>query len=255
VLAVLPPTSAGSVLTIKKRRRIDDKLDDLVRQNKLSKPMASLLEACVQGRANLLVVGPNATATSSMVAGLGGATPAGDRVAVIFDTDEVHVPQAHVVSLAVGGAGRGGAAEIVHAVRRMQPVRMIATELGGGVCAALLESVAEGAQGVIASLNAPTLRQGVARIAAQVMLAKPGVSQEGARELVAEAFDIAVEVVGDKVSRIAELSGTDARGIVLRDVFSLSAEGEMTATGVTPKIANDLIARGAKLDTSIFKRK
>jgi pilus assembly protein CpaF len=258
VLAVLPPTSAGSVLTIKKRRRVDDKLDDLVRQNRLSKPMSALLEACVQGRANVLVVGANAAAGASMVAGLGGATPAGDRVAVIFDTDEVHVPQAHVVSLAVGGAGRSGAADIVHAVRRMQPVRMIATELGGGVCAAVLESIAEGAQGVIAVLNAPSLRQGVARVAAQVMLAKPGVSQEGARELVAEAFDIAIELSGDggtRVSRIAELSGIDAKGIVLRDVFSVSAEGEFQATGVTPKIANDLIARGAKLDVGIFKRK
>jgi pilus assembly protein CpaF len=259
VLAVLPPTSSTSVLSIKKRRRVDDKLDDLLRQGRLSKQIVSLLEACVQGRANVLVAGLHGSAVSSTLAALAGAAPAGERLAVIYDTDEVHVPQAHVVSLAIGG-DRKHAGDVVQAARKMQSARVVVTELGYGVCASLLESIAEGAQGVFAGITAPSLRQAVARLSAQVLLARPGVSQEGARELVAEAFDIGLEVqVGAdgvaKIMRVAELNGTDPKGIVLRDIFATTGDGDFTATGVTPKVAAELTARGVKLDTSIFKRK
>ena len=259
ILAVLPPTSATSVLSIKKRRRIDDKLDDLLRQGRLSRPIAAFFEACVQGRANILVTSTVTPSVSSMLAAFAGAAPAGERLAVIYDTDEVHAPQAHVVSLAVGG-DRRHANDVVQATRRMQSARIVVTEMGGGVSAALLEAIAEGAQGVYAGMTAPSLRQAVSRLTAQLLLGRPGISQEGARELVADAFDIGVEVQTGadgvaKITRVAELNGTDPKGVVLRDIFASTGDGDFTATGVTPKLAAELIARGAKLDNAIFKRK
>src|SRR5438552_1116939 len=93
---------------------------------------------------------------------------------------------------------------------------------------------------------------------------RPGASLEGMRDIVGEAFDVAAEVVvlADgrlRVMRITELGGSDAKGIVARDVFVWSAdpqsgEGSHGATGVVPRIANDLAAKGSKLDASIFKR-
>jgi len=259
VLAVLPPTSAASVLSIKKRRRVDDKLDDLLRQGRLSKPIATFFEACVQGRANVLVTGPSSASVSSLLAAFAGAAPAGERLAVVYDTDEVHAPQAQVVSLAIA-SDRRHATEVVQATRKMQSARVIVTEMGYGVSTALLEAIAEGTQGVCAGMNAPSLRQAVSRLTAQLLLARPGLSQEGSRELVAEAFDIGVEVVigSDgvaKVNRVAELNGTDPKGVVLRDIFASTGDGDFTATGVTPKLAAELNARGVKLDNAIFKRK
>ncbi len=259
VTAVLPPTSAASVLSIKKRRRVDDKLDDLLRQGRLSKPIAAFFDACVQGRANILVTGAATSSVSSILAALAGAAPAGERLAVIYDTDEVHAPQAHVVSLAIG-SDRRHAADVVQATRKMQSARIIVTEMGFGVSDALLEAIAEGAQGVYAGMPAPSLRQAVSRLTAQLLLGRPGISQEGSRELVAEAFDIGVEVQAGpdgvaKITRVAELNGTDPKGVVLRDIFASTGDGDFTATGVTPKLAGELTARGVKLDTSIFKRK
>jgi hypothetical protein len=58
---------------------------------------------------------------------------------------------------------------------------------------------------------------------------------------------------------VAELGGSDAKGIVARDIFVFNAdpqggEGGFSATGVVPRLANDLAARGMKLDPSMFKR-
>ena len=59
--------------------------------------------------------------------------------------------------------------------------------------------------------------------------------------------------------RIAELGGSDAKGIVARDIFVFNAdpqggEGALQRDGVVPRLANDLAARGMKLDPAIFKR-
>ena len=60
-----------------------------------------------------------------------------------------------------------------------------------------------------------------------------------------------------RVTRIAELGGTDAKGIVARDIFVAAAEGGgegHVATGVVPRIVNEFAARGVRLDTNLFKK-
>ena len=53
--------------------------------------------------------------------------------------------------------------------------------------------------------------------------------------------------------------GADAKGIVSRDLFIFNSDpaggdGTFSATGVVPRIANELAARGMKLDAGMFKR-
>src|SRR6266545_4430268 len=59
IQAVLPPTSqSGPALIVKKRRRAEVGLDDLVRSGTVSRAMATFLHGCLSARANLLLVGP-----------------------------------------------------------------------------------------------------------------------------------------------------------------------------------------------------
>src|SRR6185369_995631 len=129
----------------------------------------------------------------------------------------------------------------------------IVTQLAGGVAAATVDAIAEGSEGVIAAMPAPTLRHALSRLVAQLVMARPGAILDGMRDIVGESFDIAVEVaqLPDgrlRVMRIAELGGSDTKGIVARDVFLYSTdpqggEGAHGATGVVPRIANDLAAK------------
>jgi pilus assembly protein CpaF len=149
---------------------------------------------------------------------------------------------------------------VLRAAARMRPDRWIVGALSGRMGASTLEAVSEGAEGVLASASAPTLRQGLSRLVTQLLLAQPGLSPEAARECVAESFDIAVEVHllpegRYRVTRIAELGGTDAKGLVVRDVFVATDGGEgHIATGVVPRIINEFAARGVRVDTNLFKK-
>src|SRR5205823_2377288 len=128
---------------------------------------------------------------------------------------------------------------------------------------ATLGAVAEGAEGVIAAANAPTLRQTLARVVSQLMMARPGLSVESARDCVGESFEVAIEMATmsdgrHRITRIAELGGADAKGIVARDLFTFnpdpSGEGTFVATGVVPRVVAEFAARGVKVDQNIFKR-
>jgi pilus assembly protein CpaF len=263
LIAIAPPVASAWTLSIRKQVRAEGSLEDQVRAGALSRPMATVLEACVAARANVLVVGTGAGLVASMVAALAFSAAPGERIAVLADSDDIHVGHAYVTRLALADRGARGE-EALWAATRLRPDRLVIASLAGVVAAAAVDAVSDGSDGVIAGLAAPSLRQALARLAAQVALARPGASIESAREAVAECFDLAVEVTRAsdgrlRVARMGELAGVEAGGIVVRDLFVRSADGTGEAgfvpTGVAPRFVQDFAARGHKLDTSLFKRR
>lgn len=261
MLAVTPPSSATHVLTIRKKRRVESSLEELSRTGALSRPMQSFLEACVAIRANILVTGP-AVATPMVLAALAAAGGPGERLCVVQDVEEIAVGSAHAVSLSVGDPRR--AADDVRAAARLRTDRLVVMQMAGAVAGATMDAMAEGAEGVMAAVVAPSLRQGLSRLVSQLVLSRPGLGLEAMNNVVGEAFDIAVEVSHSpdgriRISKVSELAGSDPKGIVARDVFVYSVdpqggEGGFGPTGVVPRIANDLANRGMKLDGGMFKR-
>lgn len=255
VVAVAPPAAANHIVSIRKRRRIETTFDELARTGSASKGMAQFLEACIAARANILVSGNAPLPLLSALATSSGAN--GERAVVVQDVEEIGVGNAQAATLSLGPDG-------VRAAAKLRAGRLIVTQLTGGIAAATVDAMAEGNDGVLAALAAPTLRQGISRLVAQLVLHRPGLSLEAMREVVGEAFDIAVEIGAFpdgrlRVMRIAELGGADQKGVVARDLFVFNAdpgggEGNFSATGVVPRIANDLAARGMKLDAGMFKR-
>jgi pilus assembly protein CpaF len=258
-VAIAPPAAANHVVSIRKRRRIETTLDELTRASSVSKSMAQFLEACVAARANVLVSG---NTPLPLLSALAAASPSGERVVVVQDVEEIGVGNTHAASLSPGDTRKLGE-DCVRAASKLRADRLLVTPLVGGIAAATVDAMAEGSDGVLAALPAPTLRQGLSRLVAQLILHRPGLALESMREVVGDSFDVAIEISSFpdgrlRVTRIAELGGSDAKGIVARDIFVFSpdpaADGTFSATGVVPRLANELAARGTKLDPNIFKR-
>jgi pilus assembly protein CpaF len=262
VVALAPPSSSTLVLSIKKQRRIEATLDDLVRGGSLSRPMAQFLETCVLARVNVLVTGQNSSVLMAALAAAGAAL--GERVCVVQDVEEVAVAgRSPVVSVSVASAQDAGA-DTLRAVANLKCERLIVAQLSGALASATLDAVASGSDGVVAAIAAPSLRQGLARFALQLLAQRSGLALDAARETIGEVFDLAIETVSAsdgriRITRIAELGGTDAKGIVARDLFAFASdaaqgEGAFSATGVVPRFAAELANRGFKFDPAVFKR-
>jgi pilus assembly protein CpaF len=133
---------------------------------------------------------------------------------------------------------------------------------------ALMEIIGEGIDGVLAAVKAPNLRRALARLPADIVAARPGMSVEAAREWIASSFDIVIEISRlrdgrQRVLRVSELVGASEREIQTQDVFTFaiertaaggSIEGTFSASGVVPRVAEEMRARGMALERALFTR-
>lgn len=254
VFGVLPPVAKNAVLSVRKRRVLEVSFDHLTRQNTLSRPMAVFLEALVSGRLNALVLGPSSADLVSFVAAFVHAAGPQERIAVVEDHEELASAQGCVASFR-----HGEGSESVRAAARTRPDRLVVTRLGGGALGATFDAIGEGCEGVVAAFPASSIRSGLSRLATQLVLQRPGLGADAARELVAESFDAVIELGSSpdgrrRVLRIAEI-GTDPKGFATRDLFTFNeTDSSFSPTGVVPRAAAELGARGVKVDGSLFKR-
>ena len=267
MFAVLPPASEqGHVVVIRKPQRADLTLEDLVRSGTISRAMAGLFAQCVEARANILVTGAVGAGATSLLAALAAAGSTNDRVVVLQEDDELIFNQPHTISILLGETPEEGA-RAVQAAARIRPDRLVIGAFAGSVAAEVVDAMGDGVDGVLAAARAPTLRQAAARLTADLAATKPGVTPDIAREWLASAFDLVIEIARlrdgrHRVLRVAELE-MDGSRITVRDIFTFAVErtaaggaveGTFHPTGVVPGIVEDLAARGIQIDASIFKR-
>ncbi|HMJ56278.1 MAG TPA: ATPase, T2SS/T4P/T4SS family [Polyangiaceae bacterium] len=266
VQAVLPPTSLyGHALVIKKRRRAEVSLEDLVRSGTVSRTMATFLQGCSAARANILLVGP-VEATAMLLSALAAAGPASDGIVALQNVDELWGMEPAPVAIRLPDAPEE-ATRLVRAAARLRPERLVVSPLTGPLAAAVASTIVEGSEGVLAAMAAPSLRHALERLVPDLMAARPGLTPDAARSWLLGAFELAVEVARlrdgrYRVMRVAELYGSNG-GILGRDIFTFvvertaaggAIEGSFGPTGIVPRIADDLAARGGPFDASLFKR-
>ena len=97
VNAIIPPLAiTGPSLTIRKFSREPLTIDDLVAFGTLSHQAAAFLEACVEGKLNVLVSGGTGTGKTTMLNVLSSFIPDRERIVTIEDAAELQLPQKHV---------------------------------------------------------------------------------------------------------------------------------------------------------------
>jgi pilus assembly protein CpaF len=257
---------AGHLVVIRRPQRADQTLDDLVRAGTISRAMAGLLAAAVAGRANILVTGTHEAGAVTVLGALAAAGSTDDRVAALQEDDELVFNQPHTVPLSLGDSAEENARAVEIAVR-MRADRVVVGTFAGAVAADLVDAIGDGMDGVLAAARCPTLRHAATRLPADLAATRPGLPVETAREWLAAAFDLVLEVgrLRDGRSRALRLGelAVERGQIVVRDVFVFTIErtaaggaldGSFHATGVVPAVAEDLLARGLPVDSSSFRR-
>ncbi|MDI1475628.1 ATPase, T2SS/T4P/T4SS family [Polyangium sp. y55x31] len=268
ILGVVPaPGAKGLLVVLRKPQRIEaSTLEDLVRAGLLSRAVATLLSQGMAGRANVLVAGPMGSGHGSLVAALAGGFAAEERVVSLQDDDEIPVLHTNTLSIPLGPSA-DAAANAARVAARMRPDRIVIGALAGPAASELVGALGEGAGSVLAATRAPTLRHALARLTADLVTARPGTTVEAAREALASAFDLVLEVARlrdgrARLMRVADLR-VEGGALVARDLFTFTIErtaaggtieGSLHPTGAVPAIVEDLAARGTPVDPAIFRR-
>jgi pilus assembly protein CpaF len=273
VNAVVAPIALdGSALTIRKFAADPFTVDDLVSFGTLTRPVADLLWACVQGRLNIAIGGGTGSGKTTSLNVLSSFVPADERIVTIEDAAELQLRQEHVLRLEarpanIEGAGQVTVRDLVRNALRMRPDRIIIGEVRDGAALDMLQAMNTGHDGSITTVHSNSPRDSLSRMETMVLMAGVDLPSRAIREQMASAIDLIVHQSrlkdgSRRITHITEVSGMEGDVITLQDLFAFDFHagvdeqgrfrGTLRSTGLRPRFLDRLLDRGIAVPPAIF---
>ncbi len=167
--AMIPPVvNPQPLMTIRKFTSRNFKLDDLIRVGMLSEDHAATLTDAVRKGDNILIAGGTGTGKSTVLGVLADAIPEDERILLIEDTAELHIRKPHIVSTESQvdtHVSKITFDDLLKAVLRHRPDRIIVGEVRGPEARTLLDAMNTGHRGTLATIHSSSAEESVRRLA------------------------------------------------------------------------------------------
>jgi pilus assembly protein CpaF len=267
VHAIVPPLSLrGPTLTIRKFSPVPLEARDLLAAGSVGARMLKFLEACVRGRANIVVSGGAGSGKTTLLGVLSGFIPDDERLITIEDAAELRLAKPHVVSLEarpanVEGRGEVTVRDLVRNALRMRPDRIIVGEVRGGEALDMLQAMNTGHDGSLSTAHANSPRHLLWRLETMALMSDVNLPAAHIRNQVAGAVDVIVQLArlrGGRrvVAEVAVVEGTKRNEPVVSPVFRFrprsGVEGDFEVVGFIPELASVLFGRGEDTGPDLF---
>ena len=272
VNAVIPPLAIkGAVLTIRKFAADPYTVKDLIGFGTFTEELAALMQACVQGKLNVLVSGGTGTGKTTNLNVLSSFIPEGERVITIEDAAELQLQQPHVISLEARppnaeGVGEVRIRDLVRNALRMRPDRIIVGEVRGGEALDMLQAMNTGHEGSMTTVHANSARDAISRLETMVLMAGFELPVRAIREQITSGLNIIMHL--DRmpdgrrvVTSVTEVQGMEGDVVLLQDLFkyrplatdgSGKPRGRLEPTGLRPKFMEKLAESNVELPPGVF---
>ncbi len=273
VNATLPPvTIDGPTISIRRFGRQRLRRADILAIGTLSPEILDFLAIAVRARRNILISGGTGAGKSTLLGALAEVIPDSERIVVIEDTSELKLDQEHVVRMETRPAnieGRGliTARDLVINSLRMRPDRIIVGEVRGGEALDMLQALNTGHDGGMSTIHANSPRDALARLETMVLMAGIDLPSRAVREQIVSAIHLLVHVrrYDDGVRRvesIAEITGLEGTTPLMQELFAFRRRGRQgrrivgyfTATGVVPRMVDELREEGVQIPSALFQK-
>ena len=280
VNAIVPPLSlTGPVLTIRKFSHDPYTIDDLIGFGTVTSKASHFLDACVQGKLNVLISGGTGTGKTTMLNALSASVPESERIVTIEDAAELQLQQSHVVSLESRpptneGKGEVTIRDLVRNALRMRPDRIIVGEVRGAETLDMLQAMNTGHEGSLTTIHANSPRDALSRLETLVLTGGIDLPLRAIREQISSAIDVIVHLTRlvdgtRRITQITEVPRMEAEIITLQDIFvarppdntARAAEqgvfqylAPLGPTGLQPYFNERLAAQGVSLPPSFYRR-
>lgn len=199
VAAVVPPCSLGGVtLTIRKFNSRSFAMEDLIHSGTLDRQLANRLEDYVLKRKNLLVSGGTGSGKTTLTGLLARFIPEDDRIVLIEDTAELHLPQTNLVRFEarreVSGLPAVSIRDLLKTSLRHRPDRIILGEIRSGEAFDLLQLLNTGHAGTLSTIHANSAKQALARFTSCVLQSGVELPYKAIKTNVGDSIEVLVHV-------------------------------------------------------------
>jgi pilus assembly protein CpaF len=273
VNAIIPPLAIdGPVLTIRKFAADPLVSADLIAMGTLTQPVADFLQACVQGRINILVSGGTGAGKTTTLNVLSSFLPDDERIVTIEEAAELRLQQPHIVRLEyrppnIEGRGEVTIRDLVRNALRMRPDRIVVGEVRGGEALDMLQAMNTGHDGSISTIHANSPRDVLSRVETMTLMAGVDLTVRAVREQVSSAINLIVHQGrlkdgSRRITHITEIVGMEGDIITLQDVFVFDFHagidehghfrGHLKPTGLRPHFLEKLQDVGVDVPPRMF---
>ncbi|UPR58182.1 CpaF family protein [Vibrio sp. ED004] len=261
---VIPPLAIdGTSISIRKFKKENIKLEDLIEFGSMSPEMAKILMIASHCRLNILISGGTGSGKTTMLNALSQYIGKEERIVTIEDAAELQLQQPHVVRLetrVAGIEGTGGVSQrdLVINSLRMRPDRIIMGECRGGEAFEMLQAMNTGHDGSMSTLHANSPKDAIARVEAMVTMATSNLPLTAIRRAIVSAVDIIVQVSrlhdgSRKVLSITEVMGLEGESVILEEMFSFEPSNQKISGKITGTFkSNGVMQRSILTEKSKF---
>ncbi len=273
VNATIPPVALdGPMLSIRRFGRQRLRRTDLMKLGMMSEDMTTFLEMAIQARKNILISGGTGAGKTTFLGALAESIPGTERVITIEDAAELILDQRHVVRMEtrppnIEGRGHVTTRDLVINSLRMRPDRIIVGEVRGPEALDMLQAMNTGHDGSLTTVHANSSRDALARLETMVLMAGVDLPSRAIREQVVSAIYLIVHVRRfedgvRRVSTISEIIGLEGLTPLTQEIFKFerrgrkgrSVIGEFVATGIVPRMVEELREREIQVPMNLFQK-
>ena len=272
VNAVIPPLALdGPALSIRRFSEIPLTVQNLIDYGSMTSDMALIIGALVKVKTNMLISGGTGSGKTTLLNVMSGNIPNNERIITIEDAAELRLQQPHVVRLEtrppnIEGKGEINQRALVKNTLRMRPDRIIIGEVRGIEVIDMLQAMNTGHEGSLTTIHANGPRDALTRLENMVGMAGVNVVQKALRQQIISGISVIIHIarLSDgrrKVTSIQEITGMEGDVITMQEIFCFEQTGvapdgtvlgHFHATGIRPRFADRLQARGAPLADYLF---
>ncbi len=273
VNAIIAPLALnGPMLTIRKFSKDPFTVEDLIGFGTLSPMLVDLIQACVEGKLNILISGGTGTGKTTLLNVVSQYIPSDERIVTIEDAAELRLHQSHVLRLEsrpanIEGKGQVTIRDLVRNSLRMRPDRIVVGEVRSAEAIDMLQAMNTGHEGSLSTVHANSPRDAMSRLETMVLMAGFDLPVRAIREQVAAALDVVIHLsrLQDgtrRVVAVTEVEGLEGDTIVMQDIFKFDYSagrdedgrflGSIQPTGIRPKFTEKLGHMGITLPAEIF---
>lgn len=206
--AIIPPVvNPHPLVTIRKFTSRSFGIDDLVTRGMLTAELAEILGERVRCGDNILIAGATASGKTTLISVLADFIPEDERILVIEDTAELHIRKPHVVSAESQTDTHRSAVtfdDLLKAVLRHRPDRIIVGEVRGSEARTLLDAMNTGHRGTLATIHASSAEEAIHRLATLAMRANGALGLAAIEAEIERCLDLIVYISRRNGTRVIE---------------------------------------------------
>ncbi len=273
VAVVGPPAARGGIMmSIRRFSKERVHPDQLIKWGSATAEALDFLRACLHCKRNTVVAGGTGSGKTTLLNVLSSFFPDQERIIVMEDVSELQVQKEHVVHLETrppDRQGRGAVTmrDLLKAVLRMRPDRILVGEIRGGEAMELIQALSTGHGGSMTTLHANYAIDALHRLETMCMMSDIQLPVGPLRAQIISAIDIVVQQnrLRDGSRRVVGIYEAEGLGpigeYVMRPLFEFQyrgeepgtgrIRGELVPSGRAPTFAKDMIARGFSLPAAM----